>query len=268
MPEIRKPSPRENAELKLTAIIVDDEPLAREKIRGFLEAEEDIDILAECRDGREALIKIEELNPDLVFLDVQMPEMDGFEVLDNLEQDQLPTIIFVTAYDQYALKAFEVHAVDYLLKPYDRARFRDALDRARAMFDHQNSDKMREQLLDLLKEVGEKRPKTTDRLVIKSSGRVVFLKTSDIDWVDAAGNYVRLHSKGETHQLRETMSHLEKRLDPEKFLRIHRSTIVNIECIKELQQQFHGDYVVLLHNGKRLTLSRSYRDRIQGLLGT
>ncbi len=252
--------------MAIRAIIVDDEPLAREKIRGFLESEEDVEIVAECRDGHEALLKIDELKPDLAFLDVQMPELDGFEVLDHLERDALPTIIFVTAYDQYALKAFNVHAVDYLLKPYDRKRFLDALNRARATFERQNVDTMKEQLLALLEDLSSKRPKHPDRLVIKTAGRVVFLKTQDIDWIDAAGNYVRLHTGTENHLLRETMSHLESRLDSDKFLRIHRSTIVNVERIKELQQQFHGDYLVILQNGQRLTLSRSYRDRIQELL--
>ncbi len=252
--------------MAITALIVDDEPLAREKIRGFLEAEADIKIIGECRDGREALIQIEELEPDLVFLDVQMPELDGFEVLDHLEKDRLPTVIFVTAYDQYALKAFDVHAVDYLLKPFDRKRFRDALERARMAFERQQVGSMKQQLLALLDDFHKRQPQFADRLVIKSAGRVVFLRTKDIDWIDAAGNYVKLHSGQETHLLRETMNHLETRLDPQKFLRIHRSTIVNVERIRELQQQFHGDYLVILQNGQRLTLSRSYRDRIQELL--
>lgn len=252
--------------MTIRTLLVDDEPLAREKLRGFLEEEEDIEILGECRDGRQALLTIEEEKPDLVFLDVQMPEMDGFEVLENLDQDALPTVVFVTAYDQYALKAFDVHAVDYLLKPFDRDRFRQALERARTEHERRQVGEMRDKLLALLSEVEARKPRFPDRLVIKSSGRVILLKVDDVDWIDAAGNYVKLHSKGESHLLRETMGRLEERLDPEKFLRIHRSTMVNIECIRELQQQFHGDYLVILKNGQRLTLSRSYRDKIQGLL--
>ncbi len=252
--------------MAIKTIIVDDEPLAREKLRGFLENESDFEIAGECRDGREALETIEAEKPDLVFLDVQMPEMDGFEVLDHLEPDRMPTVIFVTAYDQYALKAFDVHAIDYLLKPFDRERFGAALQRARTELERRQVGDMERRLRALLQDVESRREKFPARLVIKTSGRVVFVKVDEIDWVDAAGNYVRVHAGDESHMLRETMGRLEERLDPEKFLRIHRSTIVNIERIRELQQQFHGDYLVVLKNGQRLTLSRSYRDRIQELL--
>jgi len=252
--------------MTIRTLIVDDEPLAREKLRSFLESEPDIEILGECRDGREALIAIEADKPDLVFLDIQMPELSGFEVLENVEPESLPAVIFVTAYDQYALKAFEVHAIDYLLKPFDRERLRQALDRARRERDRQELGEVQKQLRSLLADLDTQKPQFAERLVVKSAGRVVFVKVADIDWIDAAGNYVKLHVGGEGHLLRETMSHLEERLDPKRFLRIHRSTIVNIERIKELQQQFHGDYLVVLKSGQRLTLSRSYRDRIQGLL--
>ncbi|MEM6797630.1 MAG: LytTR family DNA-binding domain-containing protein, partial [Acidobacteriota bacterium] len=235
-------------------------------VRGFLEGESDIEIVAECRDGKQALETIESEKPDLIFLDVQMPEMDGFEVLANIEPDLFPTVIFTTAYDQYALKAFDVHAVDYLRKPFDRERFREALGRARSEVERRQLGDVKEHLQALLEHVAEQRPKHPERLVIKSSGRVVFLKVDDIDWVDAAGNYVKLHAGAENHLLRETMSRLEDRLDPSKFIRIHRSTIVNIERIKELQQQFHGDYLVVLKGGQRLTLSRSYREKIQVML--
>ncbi len=252
--------------MAIKTIIVDDEPLAREKLRGFLEKESDVEIIGECRDGREALEAIESEKPDLVFLDVQMPEMDGFEVLENLDPEALPTVIFVTAYDQYAIKAFDVHAVDYLLKPFDRERLGKAMERARSEHERRQAGDARRQLLALLQDVETRREKYPARLVIKTSGRVVFLKVDEIDWVDAAGNYVRVHAGAESHMLRETMGRLEERLDPERFLRIHRSTIVNVEGIRELQQQFHGDYLVVLKNGQRLTLSRSYRDRIQELL--
>ncbi|MEM1202749.1 MAG: LytTR family DNA-binding domain-containing protein [Acidobacteriota bacterium] len=252
--------------MAIRTLLIDDEPLAREKTRSFLEGLDDIEIIGECRDGKEAVETIDREAPDLIFLDVQMPEMDGFEVLENLDRDKLPTVVFVTAYDQYALKAFDVHAVDYLLKPFDRERFKEALARARQDVARRQMGDVKDQLLALLEDVGRKRATFPERLVVKTSGRVVFIKVDDIDWVDAAGNYVRLHLGSENHLLRETMSRLEERLDPQKFLRIHRSTIVNIERIRELQQQFHGDYLVVLKSGQRLTLSRSYRDKIQDLL--
>ena len=253
--------------MPIRTMIVDDEPLAREKLRGFLEKEDGIEIVAECRDGKDALETLEREKPDLVFLDVQMPEMDGFEVLENTDPELLPTVIFTTAYDQYALKAFDVHAVDYLLKPYDRERFSQAVARAKEEHERRQVGEVREQLLALLGEV-EKRHESPfpERLVVKTSGKVVFIKVADLDWVDAAGNYVRLHVAGDSYLMRETMGRLESRLDPKQFLRIHRSTIVNIERIRELQQQFHGDYLVVLKSGQRLTLSRSYRDKIQELL--
>ena len=250
--------------MAIRAVIVDDEPLAREKLQGFLEGEADIELVAQCSDGKSAVETIDSEDPDLVFLDVQMPEMTGFEVLENLES--IPNVIFVTAFDEYALKAFDVHAVDYLLKPYDRERFREAVNRARKHLSRDQLGTVQEQLESLLKKVRADRTQFPERLVIKTSGRVVFLKVVDIDWIDAAGNYVKIHSGGEGHMLRETMTGLEERLDPKKFLRIHRSTIVNVERIKELQQQFHGDYVVILEGGQRLTLSRSYRDKIQDLV--
>ncbi len=252
--------------MAIRTILIDDEPLAREKLRGFLDNENDVEVVAECRDGKEALLTVDEEKPDLIFLDVQMPEMDGFEVLENLDQEHMPTVVFVTAYDQYALKAFDVHAIDYLLKPFDRDRFRQAMERARAEHERRQVGEMRDKVLALLSDVGERGPKYSERLVVKTSGRVIFVKVDDIDWIDAAGNYVKLHVKGESHMLRETMSRLEERLDPERFLRIHRSTIVNIDRIRELQQQFHGDYLVILESGQRLTLSRSYREKIQKLL--
>jgi two-component system, LytTR family, response regulator len=252
--------------MPIRCLIIDDEPLARDKLRSFLEAEPDFEIIGECRDGKEALLRIEAERPDLIFLDIQMPELSGFEVLENLNPEALPNVVFVTAFDQYALRAFEVHAVDYLLKPFDRERFKSALERARLEHDRRQIGEMRKQLLALIGDLQKEKPQYPDRLVVKSSGRVVFLKVEEIDWVDAAGNYVRLHAHGESHLLRETMSRIEEKLDPRFFLRIHRSTIVNIERIKELQQQFHGDYLVVLKSGQRLTLSRSYRDRVQGLL--
>ncbi|MEM8963686.1 MAG: LytTR family DNA-binding domain-containing protein [Acidobacteriota bacterium] len=254
--------------MAIRTLIVDDEPLARDKIRGFLDEETSVEIIGECRDGQEALVAIERDKPDLLFLDIQMPELDGFEVIDNLDPESTPpVVIFVTAYDQYAIKAFDVHAVDYLLKPYDRSRFRAALERARGELERRETEDLRSQLQGLLEDLKTQRgTEYPDRLVIKTSGRVVLVPVDEIEWVDAAGNYVRIHAGGDSYMMRETMSGLEKRLDPARFLRIHRSTIVALSVIKELQQQFHGDYLVILRNGQRLTLSRSYRDKVQELL--
>ena len=253
--------------MTLRTILVDDEPLAREKLRGFLASESEIEIVAECGDGKHALEAIEKHRPDLVFLDVQMPELDGFQVIESLDLEPLPKVIFTTAYNQYAVKAFEVHAVDYLLKPFDRDRFDQALRQVRATIGREALQPMRQQLEALLAEVRREQEPYRQRLVIKGSGRVVLVNVADIEWIDAAGNYVRLNTSSGSHLLRETMNRLEGQLDPQRFLRIHRSTIVNVERIKELQQQFHGDYLILLEGGQRLTLSRSYRDRLKDLLG-
>ncbi|MEO6392900.1 MAG: LytTR family DNA-binding domain-containing protein [Pyrinomonadaceae bacterium] len=247
--------------MKIRTLIVDDEPLARERLKRYLGAESDIEIIGECGDGREAVEAVQKLSPHLVFLDIQMPEMDGFGVLETLGVDKVPAVIFVTAYDRYAIRAFDVHALDYILKPFNRERFRRALGRAREQIANFQPGYLDQRLLALLKEVRTD-PKYVERLVIKSVGRVFFLKTVEIDWIEAAGNYVKLHVGREGHMLRETMSHLESRLDPNKFLRIHRSTLVNIDCIKELHPLFSGDYTVMLKNNTQLTLSRSYRDRL------
>ncbi|MGH9579376.1 MAG: LytR/AlgR family response regulator transcription factor [Terriglobales bacterium] len=264
--------------MPIRALIVDDEPLARERIRSLLQSEPDVQVAGECADGRKALAAIRKQAPDLLFLDVQMPELDGFGVLKALGAEHMPAVIFVTAYDQYALKAFDAHALDYLLKPFDRERFHRALQRARGHLKRDRTEALSEQLQSLIEYLkvdpkcaalngGNSGSATPDRLVVKSGGRVFFLKTSEVDWVEAAGNYARLHVAKDSHLLRETMSGLESRLDASRFLRIHRSTIVNVERIKELQPWFHGDYVVILHDGTRLTLSRGYRECLQGLLG-
>ena len=250
----------------MRTLIVDDEPLARERLRRLLEREPDIDLVGECSDGREAVAAIREKAPDLVFLDVQMPELNGFEVLEQLRRSPLPMVIFVTAYDQFALKAFEVHAVDYLLKPFDRERFQLALRRALDHVKRNQTGALNERLSALLSDL-KLPPKYPDRLAIKSGGRVVFVQVDDIDWVEAADNYVELHVGAESHLHRETMADLEKMLPPEKFLRIARSTIVNVTRIKEMQPLFHGEYSVTLRDGTRLTLSRSYREKLNQLLG-
>ncbi len=251
--------------MKIRTLIVDDEPLACERLRGFLSAEADLEIVGECADGQAAVEAIERDQPDLLFLDVQMPELDGFGVLEAAKPVRPPVVIFTTAFSQHALKAFEVHALDYLLKPFDRDRVRVALDRARAHLRQSQAGVLNEKLAALLAEM---RPptQTTDRLVVKTSGRVMLVRTADIDWIEAADNYVSLHVGPEVHMLRETMAAIEARVDPKLFLRISRSTIVNLERIKELQPMFHGDYTVILRNGTRLSLSRSYRDKVKHLL--
>jgi|HubBroStandDraft_3_1064219.scaffolds.fasta_scaffold16806_1 two-component system LytT family response regulator len=247
--------------MSIRALLVDDEPLARERIRMLLADEEEIEILAESVNGTEALRDIHRLAPDLVFLDVQMPELTGFELLDRLDPVRMPVIIFVTAYDQYALKAFEVCALDYLLKPFDRERFGRALARARVELDRKKSGQVNERVLRLLAELGQTK-KHLEKLMIRDGGRVFFLRADEIDWIEAAGNYVRLHSGKEEHLYRETMTKLEAQLNPERFARIHRSAIVNTERIKELQPWFRGDYVIVLRDNQKLTLSRTYRSRL------
>ena len=253
--------------MKIRTLIVDDEPLARERLRALLSAEPDIEIIGECGDGPEAVESIRRDAPDLVFLDVQIPEIDGFGVIERVGLENAPVVVFVTAYDQYALEAFDVHAVDYLLKPFDETRFAKALGRARSAVQAQRSGEVSERLLALLRGLRAAPTGRTERLVVKSAGRLFFLRTEEIDWIESSGNYVCLHVGSETHLLRETMSSLEARLDPATFIRIHRTAIVNVDRIKELQPLFHGEYEVVLRGGARLTLSRSYRDRLQCLLG-
>ncbi len=247
--------------MSIRTLIVDDEPLACDRIRMMLDGEPELEIIAECRNGNDALRTIEKLKPDLVFLDIQMPELTGFEVLDRLDPARMPVVIFVTAYDQYALKAFEVSALDYLLKPFDRERFKRALDRARAELDRRKSGAVNEKVLKLLSEL-QRSKQYVDKLIVRAGGRVLFLRADEIDWIEAAGNYVRLHAGKEQYLYRETMTKLEEQLNPDRFARIHRSTIVNIERIKELQPWFRGDYMVVLRDNSKLLLSRTYRGRL------
>lgn len=246
--------------MKIKTLIVDDEPLARDRVKRFLRDEGDVEIVGECGNGVEALAAIREQKPDLVFLDIQMPEKNGFEVVKSLSGKSLPTVIFVTAYDQYALQAFDVHALDYLLKPFNRERIHRAVARAREHIEHKNLGNLDERLASLIADLRSEK-KYLDRLVVKAVGRVFFLKTDEIEWIEAAGNYVKLHVGRDSHMIRETMNGIEAKLDPEKFLRIHRSTVVHIDCIKELHPMFSGDYAVILRNGTELALSRNYRER-------
>jgi two-component system LytT family response regulator len=258
--------------MKLRVLIVDDEPLVRESIRILLDDEPDVEIAGECANGGEAIEAIGQLSPDLIFLDVQMPEIGGFDVVEAIDPDRMPGVIFVTAYDEHALRAFEVDALDYLLKPFDHERFHRSVERARRQIGQKRAAYSERRILDLLADIGQApQPKSAspylERLVVKTAGRIIFVKTSQVDWVEATGDYMTIHAAGKTHLLRETMSGLESRLDPRQFLRIHRSTMVNIERVRELKPSFHGEYVVVLHDGTELKLSRSYRDRLQGLLG-
>src|ERR1044071_1562965 len=251
---------------KIRTVIVDDEPLARRGIRAHLKEERDVEIIAECSNGREAVNVISELAPHLVFLDVQMPELDGFGVIEALNAEQLPSIIFVTAYDKYALRAFEVHALDYLLKPFDTERFTRALARARAQIERRSISDLSHRLQSLIDDLRTNQ-KYAERLVIKTAGRIFFLGVEEIDWIEAADNYVRLHSGGDTHLRRETMNSLESRLDPGQFLRVQRSAIINVRRIKELHPLFRGEYEIVLRDGTSLTSGRGYRDRLQELFG-
>jgi two-component system LytT family response regulator len=252
--------------MQIRTLIVDDEPLARERIRALLADEPNVEMVGECANGREAVLAVQEQKPDLIFLDVQMPELDGFAVLEKIGAEKMPAVIFVTAYDQYALRAFEVHALDYLLKPFDRERFQKALRRARQQIQQAANGDLNQRLLALLEDLRAEKS-WLERLVIKSGGRVFFLKADEIDWIEAAGNYVRLHVERESHLLRETIKNLESQLDPNKFLRISRSTIVRIDRIKELQPWFHGEHAIILHDGTQLTSSRTYREKLDALLG-
>jgi len=251
----------------IRTLIVDDEPLARRRIRRMLAHDPEVAIVGDCSNGRDAIAAIKSESPDLIFLDVQMPEVDGFDVLASTETKRPPLVIFVTAYDQYALRAFEVAAVDYLVKPFDRRRFEGALERAKSRLASGRESDLNQQTLALLAEL-RAQSSHVERLVIKAGGRAFFLKTGEIDWIEAEGKYVRLHVGKESYLLREAIGSMEGQLDPRKFPRIHRSTIVNIERVRELQPWFHNEYRVILKDGTELMLSRSCRKRLGELLGS
>jgi len=250
----------------IRALIVDDEPLARTRVRVLLEPVSEVTIVGECTNGLHAVRAILKLQPDLVFLDIQMPELNGFEVIQTIGPEKMPAVIFVTAYDRYAVKAFEVHAVDYLLKPFDRSRFLGAVERALHEISLRKATGLPKNVRALLDTVQTER-QITPRILAKSGGRVTILTIDQIDWIEAVGNYIQLHVGRETHLLRETMRNMEHRLPPDRFARIHRSTIVNVDRILELHQHFHGDYVVMLKDKTRLILSRRYRRRLGAAIG-
>lgn len=231
----------------------------------LLSGDPEIEIIEECADGPQAVESIKRSQPDLVYLDVQMPGMDGFAVLQAIAHVWMPVVIFVTAYDRYAVQAFEVHALDYLLKSFDRERFQAALRRAKDQIRQSREGLFSERLTSLLKDL-ESREKRLTRLIVRSAGRLSFVRVEEIDWLEAADNYVRIHVGRESHLIRETLQSLEARLDPAKFLRIHRSTVVNFDRIKEMQPLFHGDYLVRLQDGTELTLTRNCKEKLAGPL--
>ncbi len=249
------------------AIIVDDEPLARKRLRALLKDHADVEIIAECASGREAVTAIRRDRPDVVLLDIQMPRMDGFAVIQEVGIENMPVVIFVTAFDEHALRAFDVNALDYLLKPFGENRFAAALKRARRQIELRagGDAAFRQRLLGAIAEL-KPEGRYRSRFAIKSAGRVYFVPTEEIDWIDAAGKYVRLHAGPDEHLHRASISQVESELDPKHFVRIHRSTIVNVKRIKELQPLFHGEYVVILRDGTELTLSRGCRGKLRSLL--
>jgi two-component system, LytTR family, response regulator len=263
---------------KIRALIVDDELLAHKVLRAMLKDDPEIEIIAECLKGREAVQIIREQSPDIVFLDIQMPKMDGFQVVEEVGIERMPITVFVTAYDKHALRAFEAHALDYLLKPFDHERFSTTLQRAKTFVRQQKLGEISESLLAVLQDMKLKNIESPpdknrtahkepiDRVVIKSGERIYFLKIEEIDWIEGAGDYLNLHSASGTHLIRETMGAFYAKLDFKKFLRIHRSTIVNIERIKDIKPLFKGEYVITLTSGKRLKSSRGYRHKLQPLL--
>ena len=250
----------------IRAVIVDDEPLARDCVRIALEHHPEVEVVEECVNGEEAIAAIREHRPDLVFLDVQMPGLDAFDVIEEVGVEDMPVVVFVTAYDQHALKAFEIHAVDYVLKPFDDARFADSVRHAVERIRQADADALASRLSGVLRELPG--PLRHDgeaggwarRIMVRDRDRIRFVKVDDIDWLEGAGNYVRIHAAGDSHLIRATLTGLAERLDPARFVRIHRSTIVNLDRIKEVQPWAGGDYVAILHDGERLKVSRGYRE--------
>jgi len=249
----------------IRALIVDDEPLARKGVRGHLASEIDIKVIGECSNGFEAIAIIRKEKPDLVFLDIQMPELDGFGVIAEIRVLEMPPVIFVTAYDAHAIRAFEVQALDYVLKPFEASRFRTAVSRARSEIQRNLNGEINSRLVNLLEELRSPR-EYFQRLAIKSNGRVNFVNIAEIDWIEAADNYVRVHLGRESYLIRETMSRLEAKLDPRRFARVHRSVIVNMGQVKQLETMFNGEYEIVMQDGKHLPFGRAYRSRARQFL--
>jgi two-component system LytT family response regulator len=247
--------------------IADDEPLARERLRSLLEGRERYDIVAECEDGAEALSALEEHEVELLFLDVQMPGLDGFQILESLDAGKLPIIVFVTAFNDYALRAFDVSAIDYLLKPFDRERFEKTLSRVEERLTGREKAEMSGELREFLRTLSTAATSShVTRFPVRANGEIYFVRVEDVDWIDAEGNYVALHAAGRRHLVRDTIKSLADRLDPAKFVRVHRSAIINVDRLRKLQPYFHGEYVITLQDGTTLTSSRTYSDRLRALL--
>jgi len=249
-----------NADRRIRALVVDDEPLARERVRRLLASDDEVMIVGECNDGISAVRRIEELRPDLLLLDVQMPGKDGFEVIEAIS-GQPPVVIFLTAYGHYAIRAFDACAVDYLLKPFDEERFRTAIERAKSALVASAPDEPAPSAHPLQADGAFLR-----RLLVKERGRLVFVGADEIGWIEASGNYAVVHVGARAFHVREPLGSLEARLDPERFMRVHRSTIVNLDHVRELQPLFHGQFRVLLDDGTRLTMSRRYRGALDRFL--
>lgn len=250
--------------LKIRTLIVDDEPLARERILHFLKKDSEFEVVGECGSGRDAVASIQTLRPDLVFLDVQMPRVDGFDVLRQIEPDRMPAVIFVTAYDQYAVKAFEVHAMDYLLKPFRRKRFEEALNRFKHEFSREQPDAgmIAKRALALLEDLNRERS-YVNRLLVPKEGGSLFVQVKEVDWFQAEDNYVRLHLGGKSYLIRESLKNLEDQLDPRQFLRIHRRAIVNLDRIQEVQPWFHRTCRIRLKDGTILPVSRRFKHKLR-----
>lgn len=260
------------SERTIRALLVDDEPLARRGLKLRLQAHEQIEIVKECSNGRDALAAVAELQPDLVFLDIQMPGLTGFDVVAALQPEQMPAIVFVTAFDQYALEAFDVHALDYVLKPVDEERLATTIERVQRHFDSREVEQEKERLLAFIEDMrGDKeqpapQQQYPDKIAVKDKGEITLVEANNIDWVDAAGDYMCIHERGQTHIMRATMKQLESQLDPERFPRVHRSTIVNIESVEKIVSHSNSEYFLLLKCGERLKMSRSYKAKISRFL--
>lgn len=245
---------------KIRAIIADDEPLEREKLMRFLSEDTELEVICQTNNGIDTIREIQSKKPDLVFLDIQMPDLDGFDVIHALDPESIPRIIFVTAYNKYALKAFEVHAIDYLLKPFDKTRLVKAVDFAKQSLLSDQED-MRLRMQDMMSAM-ESENKKTDRILIKCDGHIYFVKTDQIDWIESSGNYITIHVENQEHICRDTLKSLGAKLDKKKFVRVHRTKIVNVEHIKEIKPWFHGDSIIVLNNNIEIPLSRNYKENL------
>ena len=252
---------------RIRTLVVDDERLARQKVRTLLDDDPEIEVVGECANGTDALAAVRKSKPDLLLLDIEMPGLNGFEVLQRLRSERLPMVVFITAHDEYAVRAFEVEAVDYVMKPFDRRRFHDALRRAKRQMSDDASESEARILRLLERIVKPQKSSSLDHFVVKSRDRTFLVAVPDVDWIEAEGKYVRLHAGGASHLVRESIGDVEERLDARKFLRIHRATIVNVKRILEMHKGFGGSVFVVLRDGTKLTMSRRYRGRIRELTG-